>query len=201
MHADGVPHTIKKLLTMAIIFFQTSLQSKVCTQSYWPPKLWESQFWEFWDSHLGVSWPGTEYIIRGNVVASLKSGRGESCEFMFACGSSMHQKCFNYVLTNLFGLCRSMWVIELLVTFPNPHFRTPECPSIPKVLWAKECAPTPYPSIVFTFKLAVESTKEFGGVSIHGKRSICFLSLAISRLLFIFGRIFELQRALNIIFY
>ncbi len=30
-------------------------------------------------------------------------------------------KCFNYALTNLwFRLCRSMWVIELLVNLPNP---------------------------------------------------------------------------------
>jgi hypothetical protein len=52
--------------------------------SYGPAKLWGSQFWEFWDSHLGVprqnaiwmwaSWRGTKYTIRGKVVASLKSG-------------------------------------------------------------------------------------------------------------------------------
>jgi hypothetical protein len=50
----------------------------------WGPKSQESQFWEFWDSHLGVSgqnaiwmwasWRGTEYTIRGKVVASPKSG-------------------------------------------------------------------------------------------------------------------------------
>jgi hypothetical protein len=32
----------------------TLFQSKVCTQSYEPPKLQESQLWEFQDSHLGV---------------------------------------------------------------------------------------------------------------------------------------------------
>jgi hypothetical protein len=37
---------------------------------------------------------------------------GESCEFVVACDSSMHQRCSNYALTNLlFGLCRSVWVI------------------------------------------------------------------------------------------
>jgi hypothetical protein len=37
------------------------------------------------------------------------SGHGESYEFVFAYGSSMHQKCLNYALTNLlFGLCRSV---------------------------------------------------------------------------------------------
>jgi hypothetical protein len=42
---------------------------------------------------------------RGEVVASPKSGCGESCESVFARGSSMHNKCLNYALTNLlFGL-------------------------------------------------------------------------------------------------
>ncbi len=48
-----------------------------------PPKSWESQVCEFWDSHLGIpgqnaiwmwpSWKGTEYKIRGKVVVSPKS--------------------------------------------------------------------------------------------------------------------------------
>ncbi len=63
---------------------QTSSQLEVCMQSYGPQKSWESQLWEFWDSHLGVlgqnviwmlaPWPGTEYTIRGKVVVSPKSG-------------------------------------------------------------------------------------------------------------------------------
>jgi hypothetical protein len=67
-------------------------------QSYQPPKSWEFQLWEFWDSHLGVPgqkchldvgpWPSIEYIIRGKVVASPNLGRGESCESEFAYGSS-----------------------------------------------------------------------------------------------------------------
>jgi hypothetical protein len=78
----------------------------------------------------------------------------------------MYQKCFNYVLTNLlFGLYRFRWVIELIVTHSNPHPGAPTCPSTPKVLWAKERAPTPYLSVVFTFRLVVESTMEFGGAS------------------------------------
>jgi hypothetical protein len=56
------------------------------------------------------------------------------------------------------------------------------------MLQVKEHAPTPYLSIVFTFRLAVESTKEFGGVShtfftitnpkarehIHKIENVCF---------------------------
>jgi hypothetical protein len=58
-------------------------QSEVFTQSDGPPKLQESQLWEFRNSHLGflgqnaiwvpVPWPGTKYIIRGKMVASPKS--------------------------------------------------------------------------------------------------------------------------------
>jgi hypothetical protein len=40
----------------------------------------------------------------------------ESCEFVYVCGSSMHQKCFDHALTNLFfGLCRFVWIINPLV--------------------------------------------------------------------------------------
>jgi hypothetical protein len=87
--------------------------------------------------------------------------------------SSVHQKCSNYALTNLlFGLCRSMWVIELLVTFPSPHPRVPTRPSTPKVLRAREHTLIPYPFVVFTFRLVVESPKEFGGVSLWFELSI-----------------------------
>jgi len=56
-----------------------------------------------------------------------------------ACGSSMHQKGVNYALTNWwFGLCRSMWIIELLVNLPSTHPIAPTRPSTFKVLRAKE---------------------------------------------------------------
>ncbi len=35
------------------------------------------------------------------MVVSTSPVRGESCEFVFACGWSEHQMCFNYALTNL----------------------------------------------------------------------------------------------------
>jgi len=56
-----------------------------------------------------------------------------------------------------------MSVIELLIILPSPHPRVPTPPSTPKVLQTKKRALTPYPSIVFTFRLTIESTKEFGG--------------------------------------
>jgi hypothetical protein len=99
-------------------------------------------------------------------MASPSLGCGESCESVFARGLSVHQKCSNYALTNLlFNLCRSMSVIELFVTHLSPHLGAPARPSTPKVLRARECAPTPYPFAVFTFKLIVESIKESGGAS------------------------------------
>jgi hypothetical protein len=82
-------------------------------------KLQESQFWEFWDSHLGISrqndiqvlapWLDTKNTIRGRWWLPPSSSRGEFCESVFARGSSMHQKCSNYAPTNLlFGLCKFM---------------------------------------------------------------------------------------------
>jgi len=50
----GVRHIVEKLSTRATTLFQTSSQSKVCTQSYGAPKLRESQLWQLRDSHLGV---------------------------------------------------------------------------------------------------------------------------------------------------
>jgi len=64
----------------------------------------------------------------------------------------MHQKCSNYALTNLlFGLCKFVWIVDLLVTLLNLHFGTPTWPSTPKPWQAKEHAPTLYPSVIFTF--------------------------------------------------
>jgi len=79
--------------------------------------------------------------------------------------SSVHQKCFNCALTNLlFGLCRSMWIIDPLVIHLSPHLRAPACLSTSEVLWATEHIPIPS-SIVFTFGLAFETYEEFGGAS------------------------------------
>jgi hypothetical protein len=60
-------------------------------------------------------------------------GYGESCESVYACGSFVYQKCSNYALTNLlFGLCRSIWIIDPLVTCPSPHPKAPTRPSYPQ---------------------------------------------------------------------
>jgi hypothetical protein len=106
------------------------------------------------------------------------SDRGESCEFMFACGLSMHQKCFSYALTNLlFGLCMSIWIIDPLVTRPNLHLGTLTRLSTPEVLGAKERIWILYPFIVFTFGLTIESIKKFGGLLFKLLASIWWPSL------------------------
>jgi hypothetical protein len=53
-------------------------------------------------------WPSIKNIIKGKIFL-LSLGCGESCEYVFACGSSVQQKCSNYTRTNLFfDLCRSV---------------------------------------------------------------------------------------------
>jgi len=137
-----VPHIVGKLLTRAITLLKTSFQLEVCKRSYGFPKLWESSIREFQDSNFGIldqndiwvlaPWPSKENTISGKVVTSPKFESRWSCEFMFTHGLFVHQKCSNYALTNLlFGLCRSVWVIDLLITLPNPHprvtFLPPKC--------------------------------------------------------------------------
>jgi len=50
---------------------------------------WESLYQN--DIWVLVLWLDTKYTIRGKVVASPSLGYGESCEFVFACGSFVHQ--------------------------------------------------------------------------------------------------------------
>jgi hypothetical protein len=94
-------------------------------------------------------------------------GRDEFYESVFTRGSFVHQMCSNYALTNLlFGFCRSVWIIDSLVTCPSPHFGALAHPSTLEVLRAKERTPTLYPSIVFTFRLVVLFIKEFESASL-----------------------------------
>jgi hypothetical protein len=77
----------------------------------------------------------------------------------------MHQRCFNYTLTNLlFSLCKSVWVIDFLVNLPSPHPEVPAHLFTLEVLRTRERTPTPLRSTIITFELAFESIKEVGGV-------------------------------------
>jgi hypothetical protein len=59
-------------------------------------------------------WMQPLWLITKNIIGERwwlppSSGRGESCESVYARASFVHQKCSNYALTNLlFGLCRSV---------------------------------------------------------------------------------------------
>jgi hypothetical protein len=90
------------------------------------------------------------------VITPPSSGRDESYECVFACGSSVHQKCSNYTLIILlFSLCKAMWIIDQLVTYSNPHLGALTCPFTLEMLQAKEHTSTPYPFVVFTFRFIV----------------------------------------------
>jgi hypothetical protein len=151
----------------------------------------ESQLWEFRDFRLGVlrqndlwvlvPWLGTKYTIRGKVVASPKSRPWWILWIRDCVWFVRAPKYFNYAPTNLlFGLCRFVWVIELLVNLPSPHPGTTARPSIPEVLWTRERALILSPFVVFTFGLAVESIMELGGAS----KSFKWLIFTKSKFLF-----------------
>ncbi len=132
------------------------------------------------DIWVQALWPGIYNPVKGKVVASPKSRLWWVYKFMYACGLFVHQKCFNYALTNLlFGLCRSMWIIYSLVIHPSPHLWALACPSIHEMLQTKECTPTPYPFAIFTFRLAIEFIKEFGGASKKVK-TVSFLNAIVN---------------------
>ncbi len=143
--SGDMPHTIENLSMKATTLFSTSFQSEVCTQSYGPPKLHEFQLWELQDLRVPrqndiwvlVMWPSTKYNIRGKVVASSKFGSWWVLWIRVCPWLNRAPKCSNYELTNsLFGLCRSMWVIELIINLLSPHPGASTHPFTHEVLWA-----------------------------------------------------------------
>jgi hypothetical protein len=75
----------------------------------------ETRIRESWERKviwMWAPWRGPEYIIRGKVVTSLKSGPWWVLCVCVARGSSYHQRCCNYALTTLCGLCAGLceWV-------------------------------------------------------------------------------------------
>jgi RsiW-degrading membrane proteinase PrsW (M82 family) len=105
---------------------------------------------------------GTKYTIRGKVVASPKFG---PWWVLWVHGSSKHQKCLNYVVTNLlFGLCISMWVIKCLLISLVPS-RSSNTPLYPQSATSQGACPDSLLFDCFHFKLVIESIKELGSTS------------------------------------
>ncbi len=131
---------------------------EICTQSYGPPKSRETQLWEFLDFHLGILgqndiwvlilWPCIEYIIKGKVLVSLKSGPWWVLWVCVCLWFVRATKYFNYALINLlFSLRMSIWIIELLVNLPSPILELQHA-----TLPSKWCQPRSTPQL-FTFPL------------------------------------------------
>jgi hypothetical protein len=146
-----------------------STQEVMGFQSRGSPNFKNFGSWESWDKVTFGCSPVANHREHfkkegGGFPPSL--GRDESCESAYARGSSVHQKCSNYTLTNLlFGLCTSMWIIDPPITHLSPHPKTLACLSTRKMLRGRERTLIP-PSVVFTFGLLIESIKEFGGASL-----------------------------------
>jgi hypothetical protein len=98
---------------------------------------------------MWVPWRVTEYTIRGKVVASPKSGPWWVLCVRVARGWSQHQRCSNYALTTLCGLCAGPceWISLSILPSPIPELQHAPLPL--KVLWAWERIPTPPSSVVF----------------------------------------------------
>jgi hypothetical protein len=142
-------------------------------------------FWNFRTSNLRVSGQNDilsaspmakhkEYYKGGRWWLALSPSCGESCESMFVCGLYVHQKCCNYALTNLFFIC-AVWIIDPLVIHLRPHLKILARLSTPQVMRAMERTPTPYPFVVFTFGLTIESIWEFGGALVPNNGFSTFL--------------------------
>jgi hypothetical protein len=142
-HESGMQYTVGKISMRATTLLQTSSQSEVCMQSYRPPKVARVQIVGISGLPFGilgqndiwvlVPWPSTKYTIRGKVVASPKFGLWWIL-WVYVCSWFVRApKCCNYTLTNLlFGLCRSVWVNEVLVNLPSPMSKLQHAPLPPK---------------------------------------------------------------------
>jgi hypothetical protein len=103
-------------------------------------------FRNFGTPNLGVSgqndiwvqppWLITYNTIRGKVVASLKSKPWWVLWVRVCSWSFVHQKWSNYALTNLlFGLCRSVLIVDPLFTCPSPPSQSSNTPFLPPKCW------------------------------------------------------------------
>jgi hypothetical protein len=140
--ASDVPHIVGKFLTMLQLWLDFTLIKGLHKKS-WASKvarvlilrilklpILESR--ENW--HLGlVPMDNHKEYYKGEggwLPPSL--GYGESCKFVYAHGLFVHQKCYNYALTNfLFCLWRLIQICGPLVTRSSPHPGVLACPFYP----------------------------------------------------------------------
>jgi len=123
------------------------------------PKLGVPRQNDIWMQPL---WLITKNIKRGRWWLPLSLGHGESCKSMYAHCSSMHQKCSNFALTNLFGLCRFVWIIDSLVICLSPHPRALAHPSTTEMLQIRERTLIISSFVVFTFEFAFNLSRSVG---------------------------------------
>ncbi len=180
-------HTVGKLLTRATTLLQTALRSKVCSQSYGASKSRESRRARFRESlesrerkaiWMWVPWRVTKYTIRGKVVASPKSGPCWVLCVRVARGSSQHQRCSNYALTTLCGLCAGLceWISLLILPSPIPELQHAPLPL--KVLWARERIPTPPSFVVFHLDSPLSPSRNWECVKnnyVHPSHHLCHI--------------------------
>ncbi len=70
-------------------------------------------------------------------------------------------KCYNYTLTNLlFGLCKFMWVSEVLANLPGPIPELQHVP-LPRSAMNQGTHPNSFSFYCFTFGFIVESSRSF----------------------------------------
>jgi hypothetical protein len=103
--------------------FRLHPNQRLAQKSYGAPKSWESQLWQFRDSHLRIlgqktiwmwaSWRGVKYIVRGKVVASPKSGPWWVLWVWVCSWLVLATKMFSQGTNQLvvwFGACSCEWV-------------------------------------------------------------------------------------------
>ncbi len=120
---------------------------------------WQNDIWVL------VLWPCTNYIIRGKGVASPKSRLWWILWIHVYSWLIYAPKCFNYALTNLlFGLCRSMWMIKMLVNHFSSILELQHA-FLLSTCYKPKSAPKLCFLFLFTFEFVIESIKKLGGVS------------------------------------
>jgi hypothetical protein len=120
-------------------------------------------------------WKGIEYTIRGKVVASPKSMPWWDL-WIWGCPwlilpSKVFPLCINHFVL---VLCRFVWVITAFQFFlvPSRSSSTPFYPS--KVLQAKEHAPTPYFSIVFSLDSHLNPPRSWEHITNYALMNLLF---------------------------